>query len=247
MHDPRRPFGGRLLLAVAVLTLGSCAELDTTLIEDIFDGPTESSSAPLDEPTVARGLREALRVGTGRAVSRVSAVDGFLANELIRIHLPQELEKMADTLRRVGFSRQVDELEVAMNRAAEEAAREAVDVFVEAIRGMSIADAWGILRGDETAATRYFRQRTKSALGARFRPIIEHKMDQVGLARQYENLSDAYNALPFVTRPAVDLDAYLTDRALDGLFHELAKEERKIRRDLVSRTTELLRRVFGTR
>ncbi|MEM7481369.1 MAG: DUF4197 domain-containing protein [Acidobacteriota bacterium] len=235
------------VLAAAVLLSGGCAGFDATTIEEILTATNAGTNAPLDEATVARGLREALNVGSGRAVTRVSSHDGYLANELIRIRLPEELATMAEALRRIGFSRQVDELEIAMNRAAEEAASEAKPIFVNAIRQMTIADAWGILRGEETAATQYFRQRTEATLAARFQPIIEEKMDQVGLARQYRTLADTYNALPFVTRPAIDLDDYLTDRALDGLFHELAEEERKIRQDPVARTTELLRRVFGRR
>ncbi len=244
MRAQRSPTGLVFTFVLIAMALGGCSGIDPQVLEDILGGPSTGSDAPLDEPTVARALGEALRIGIGRAIRRVSARDGYLDNELIRIHLPKELDKMATALRRIGFSRQVDELGIAMNRAAEDAASEAVDVFVDAISSMSITDAWSILRGNETAATQYFRQRTEAALGGRFRPIIEHKMGQVGLARQYERLSGIYNTLPLVTRPAVDLDAYLTDRALDGLFHELAEEERKIRRDPIARTTELLRRVF---
>lgn len=247
MNAERKSTSPVLPFVVIAMVVGGCSAIDPRVLDDLVRGPSAQSDAPLDEPTVARALGEALRVGIGRAVRRVSVRDGYLANERIRIQLPKELEKMATTLRRIGFSRQVDELEVAMNRAAEEAAAEAVDVFVDAISSMSITDAWGILRGHETAATQFFRQRTEDVLSGRFRPIIEHKMGQVGLARQYDRLSSIYNALPLVSRPAVDLDAYLTHRALDGLFHELAEEERKIRRDPVARTTELLRRVFEAR
>ena len=230
-----------------VLTSG-CASFDPSLIEDVLGSSGAApGQAPLDEATVARGLKEALRVGTGRAVDRVSRQNGYLANEVIRIRLPEELQDMATALEALGFGRQVEELEVAMNRAAERAAGEAVEVFVGAITSMTLADAWGILRGHDTAATEYFERRTTDTLTRRFQPIIEDKMSQVGLYREYERLADIYNTLPFIRRPAVDLDSYLTDRALDGLFHELAKEERKIREDPIARTTELLRKVFGRR
>ncbi len=233
----------RILVLAAVLTLGACAELDPALIEAVLGGATQGE--PLDEATVARGLREALRVGSGRATRRVGRLDGFLANELIRIRLPEDLQKMADALRKIGFRRQVDELEVAMNRAAEEAAGEALDVFVAAIDDMTIADAFGILRGGDTAATDYLKGRTSENLRQRFEPIIASKMEKVGLYRTYGALADTYNNLPFARRPAVDLESYLTERALDGLFTTLAEEETRIRKDPVARTTELLRKVFS--
>ncbi len=233
----------RTSLLAAVLTLSGCAELDPALIESVLAGISQDQ--PLDEATVARGLREALRVGSGRAVDRVGRIDGYLANQLIRIHLPEELEKMADALRKIGFRRQVDELEVAMNRAAEQAAGEALDIFVAAIGDMTIADAFGILRGGDTAATDYLRGRTTETLRRRFEPIIEGKMEKVGLYRTYGVLADTYNGLPFTSRPAVDLESYLTGKALDGLFTTLAEEETRIREDPVARTTELLRKVFS--
>ncbi len=233
----------RILLLASVLTLGGCAELDPALIESVLGAA--QGEQPLDEATVARGLREALRIGSGRATRRVGRLDGFLANELIRIRLPEELEKMADALRAIGFRRQVDELEVAMNRAAEQAAGEALDIFVAAIGDMTIADAFGILRGGDTAATDFLRGRTTETLRQRFEPIIATKMEKVGLYRTYGRLADTYNDLPFTRRPAVDLESYLTDRALDGLFTTLAEEETRIREDPVARTTELLRKVFS--
>ncbi len=232
----------RILLLAVALNLGACAELDPALIESVLGGAHEE---PLDEATVARGLREALRVGSERAIERVGRVDGFLANELIRIRLPEELQNMADALRKIGFRRQVDELETAMNRAAEQAAGEALDVFVAAIADMTIADAFAVLRGGDTAATDYLRGRTIGKLRQRFEPIIASKMEKVGLYRTYNRLADVYNDLPFARRPAVDLESYLTERALDGLFTTLAEEETRIREDPVARTTELLRKVFS--
>jgi Protein of unknown function (DUF4197) len=235
----RRPFWA--LLAAWLLVPG-CAELDPARIGSVLGNV---GSERLDEETVARGLREALRIGTGRAVERTSRIDGFLADELIRIHLPEELQDMAAALRRIGFSRQVDELEVAMNRAAEKAAGEARVIFVDAVTGMSIADAFGILRGGDTAATDYLRERTADRLRQRFHPIVRDKMEDVGLYRSYNQLAEAYNALPFTRKPALLLDDYLTEEALDGLFTTLGQEERRIREDPIARTTELLRKVFS--
>lgn len=232
------------IVAGLLLTTG-CAEFDPAVLGTVLGTPTDQG--PVDEATVSRGLREALRIGSGRAIDHVSRQDGFLANELIRIHLPEELDDMARLLRQIGFARQIDALEVAMNRAAEQASGEARDVFIDAITDMTIADAFGILRGGDTAATDYLRSRTSETLRQRFEPIIESKMERLGLYRSYNQLADTYNALPFASRPAVRLDRYLTDRALDGLFQTLADEERKIRQDPIARTTELLRRVFSRR
>ncbi len=242
----RRPRIPLLCCLAAVLVLSpGCAELDPAMIESVLEAV--GGEQPLDEETVARGLREALSIGSGRAVERTSRIDGYLGNELIRVHLPEELDDMARALRRVGFSRQVDDLEVAMNRAAERAAGEARQIFVDAITSMSIADAFGILRGGDTAATDYLHGRTAETLRGRFQPIIAEKMETVDLYRTYGRLAETYNALPFTRKPAVDLEDYLTERALDGLFTTLGEEEKKIRDDPVARTTELLRKVFGRR
>ena len=228
---------------VLCLLLPGCAGLDPALVESVLG--SSPGGDELDEPTVIRGLKEALRIGSERTIERTSRIDGFLADELIRIYLPEDLERMAGALRKIGFARQVDELEVAMNRAAERAAGEARGIFVDAIAELSIRDAFAILRGGDHAATDYLHDRTADELRGRFRPIIADKMREVDLYEGYNRLADAYNALPFGQKPAVDLDVYLTDEALDGLFTTLAREERRIREDPLARTSELLRKVFS--
>jgi hypothetical protein len=216
-----------------------------TLQEDLAD-ILSAESGGLDEPTVIAGIKEALRVGTENTVLSTSSLDGYLGNRLIRIVIPEQLESMASTLRQVGLGSQVDELEVGMNRAAEMAAAEAREVFWDAIKGMTVSDAFGILNGGDTAATEYFRGRTGATLRTRFHPIIQEKMDDVGLSRLYTTVADTYNSLPMAeASPLIDIDEYVTDRALAGLFTVLAQEEQKIRRDPLARTTDLLRRVFG--
>lgn len=236
----------RLILAVTMLIAAlGCA----TLQEDLADilSAESSSERGLDEPTVIAGIKEALRVGTENTVLSTSSLDGYLGNQLIRIAIPEQLESMASTLRQVGLGSQVDELEVGMNRAAEMAAAEARGVFWDAIKGMTVSDAFGILNGGDTAATEYFRGRTGAALQARFHPIIQEKMDEVGLSRLYATVADTYNSLPMAeASPLIDLDEYVTDRALSGLFTVLAQEEQKIRRDPLARTTDLLKKVFGS-
>jgi len=228
-----------LTLLVPLLLVG-CAGM-----ENIDLGSVLGDQAPLDEATVARGLKEALTVGTGRAVDQVGSLDGYLGNELLKIALPDELQDMAGKLRSVGLGGKVDELEVAMNRAAELAATEAVAVFGDAIRGMTVADAWGILRGGDTAATDYFQARTADALTGRYRPIIETKLRTVGGYTDYEDLVTRVESIPFLDTPDLDLVGYVTDHALDGLFSVVATEETKIRQDPVKRTTELLQKVFS--
>jgi hypothetical protein len=225
------------------LSLAGCAGLT---VDDVLEAAEAiGKQDTLDQETVVAGLREALRIGSQRTVDRTATVDGFLGNALIRIAMPEELGKMASTLRKIGFGRQVDELEVAMNRAAEEAAGGARDVFWEEIRGLTIPDAMEVLGGGPTAATDLLRLRTSDEIRERFRPIVVDKIEQVGLARLYTDLADDYNKLPFVSRPAVDLEEYVTEEALGGLFTVLGEEETKIREDPVARTTELLRKVFG--
>ncbi len=230
-----------LLLGAVFMALISCANLDTQMILD-----TLGDGGALDEATVAAGLKEALEVGTGRAVETGSTVDGFLGNALIRIALPEQFDDVASTLRNVGLGSKVDELELAMNRSAERASGEARGVFWDAIRGMSISEAFEILRGPDDAATLYFRERTENELRRRFEPIVQEKMGEVGLYNVYDEVSAYYDALPFVETPALDLDAYITDGALNGLFTLLAGEEKLIREDPIARTTALLRKVFGS-
>jgi Protein of unknown function (DUF4197) len=203
-----------------------------------------AATAGLDESTVAAGLKEALQVGSERAVAATSQDNGFLSNKLIRITMPDELSMMATTLRSIGFGGQVDAFEVGMNRAAERASAEAEPVLIDAVSQMSLTDAMGILQGGDTAATDYFRGKTSDTLRAKFTPIIKEKMGQVGLYNQYNQLMSSYTSLPLVNKPSFDLDTYVADQGLDGLFTVLAQEEQSIRSNPAARTTELLKKVF---
>ena len=225
-----------------LLSLAGCASLQDGSLGDILD----TGHPALDESTVTAGLKEALKTGTERSVRSVGAVDGYLANALIRIAVPEDLRGVAAKLRQVGRGSYVAELETGMNRAAEAAAGEATAVFRDAIMSMTIADAFGILEGGPHAATDYFSERTRKTLAARYRPIVSRQMQDVGVARLYDSMLDVYDAIPLTTKPAlVELDGYVTDKALDGLFTVLAAEEAEIRSDPAARTTELLRRAFG--
>ncbi|MCK5604120.1 DUF4197 domain-containing protein [Candidatus Pacearchaeota archaeon] len=228
-----------ICLLICLSLLSGCTELNSKNLGDILGRDT-----PLDEQTVAAGLKEALRVGTERTVDNTSMLDGFLSNALIRIVMPEQFEDVASVLRDVGFGQQVTNFETAMNRAAERSAGEAKNVFWNAVTGMSVADAFGILKGHDTAATEYFRGRTETELRSRFHPIVQNKMSEVGLYQMYNELTDYYNKIPLKTAPALDLDDYITEHALNGLFTVLGQEEKKIRDDPLARTTDLLKRVF---
>jgi hypothetical protein len=234
--------------SLSLLLAAGCAEMTgNDLTAGLLNALSTSGSvtAGLDEATVAAGLKEALSVGSERAVAATSKTDGFLGNSLIRIDMPEELSTMAKTLRSIGFGSQVDAMEVAMNRAAERASEEAKPVLIDAVSQMTLTDAMGILKGGDTAATDYFRDKTSASLHSRFRPIIKEKMNQVGLYQQYNYLANTYNSLPLAQKPTFDLDGYITDQGLDGLFTTLAQEEQSIRADPAARTTELLRKVFA--
>ena len=231
-----------VMLCLAVASFG-CAGLEGESFGDLLEGV--GGKRPLDEQTIVAGLRDALSVGTENTVRRTGRTDGFLGNELIRIPLPESLRSVGGALRKVGFGSQVDELEVAMNRAAETAAGEAGEVFLSAIRDMTIGDARSILEGGDTAATDYFRDATQDKLRTRFEPIVDTGLQKVGAVQLHDRIMERYRAIPFAPDSGFHLRDYVTDEALDGLFTVLAQEEQRIRTDPAARVTALLRRVFG--
>ena len=225
-------------IAALGLSLSACVLLETQEAGD-------RNGADSGESRIAAGLREALRVGSERAVERTNRRDGYLGNALIRIPLPEEMRSAASGLRRAGLGRQVEELEVAMNRAAEQAAAEAVTVFGGSISRMRPADVYAVFNGGPTAATGYLRQDAEEQLRSRYRPIVAERLEAVRGYELYREVATTWNRLPLVQPLTVDLDAYVTERALDGLFTVLAEEEQRIREDPVARSTALLRDVFG--
>jgi len=205
----------------------------------------DSGNKALSEETVIGGLKEALDVGTRKAVKKVSSQDGYYRNPQITIPFPPEIERTARALRKIGLDKEVDRFVLSMNRAAEQAAPMAVDIFVGAIKEMSFKDARKILQGNETAATEFFRSKTSRELAALFRPAISKAMNEVGVTRNFKKLMKKYASLPFVKKEQINLDAYVTGKALDGLFHMVGEEEKKIRKDPAARVTELLKKVFN--
>jgi uncharacterized protein DUF4197 len=191
------------------------------------------------------GLKAALEKGSAAAVSSLGRADGFFANPQVKIPLPASLQRAEKMMRRFGMARHADELILTLNRAAEAAVPEARQLLVDSVRKMTVQDAKGILQGGETSGTEYFRRTTEGELRKRFLPIVEQATQKVGLARQYENYADKGVALGVVKKEDADLDAYVTQKALDGLFLVLGEEERKMRKDPVGAGTSIIRKVFG--
>ncbi len=194
---------------------------------------------------VVAGLKEALTVGTRNAVASTGHVDGFFKNEAIKILLPEKLRSLGKGMRMMGMGQQVDSLEVGMNRAAEQAAPAARQIFINAVTKMTIADARQILSGGDTAATEYFKNSSSAQLTAAFAPIVHRAMENVGVVRQYNKLMQNPLAGQLAQNQDFDLDKYVVGKTMDGLFYEIGQEEKKIRNDPAAQTTALLREIFG--
>ena len=204
-----------------------------------------SSDDGLTEGEIISGLKEALQIGTAEAVQIVSKVNGYYKNPDIRIPLPDDIQKAEKYIRMAGYGDMVDDFERSMNRAAEQAAPKAKSIFWDAIKQMSFDDARNILNGADNSATLYFEDKTSARLGEVFKPIVGQSMEQVGVTSTYKDLNKKAQSIPFVDKFSFDLDQYVTDKALSGLFVMLAAEEKKIREDPAARVTDLLKKVFA--
>jgi hypothetical protein len=199
----------------------------------------------VDDGETAAGLKEALYIGSENAVLQTGQLDGYFLNETIKILLPENLELIEQGMRLVGQGDLVDEFVLSMNRAAEQAAPYAKEIFWGAIQRIGFEDAYEILTGGDTAATDYFRVETSDQLATAFLPVVQRATEEVGVTRKYKEMVGQYQSIPFAQTLAFDVDQYIVDRGLDGLFHVLGEEERKIRNDPAARVTELLQRVFS--
>ena len=234
-----------VLAAVFVLPVAATARAQEPIdITKIFKGG--SSGKSLTNADIVAGLKEALEVGTTNTVDLTGKVDGYFGNAAIKILLPSQMQTVEQGLRLLGQGQRVDELVLAMNRAAEKAAPAAKDIFWTAIKNMTFEDARKILSGGDTAATDYFRARTSETLTAAFRPVVDASMKEVGVVQQYDQLMSAYKSLPLASAlPSFDLQAYVVSKALDGLFTVLGEQEKKIRTDPAAQVTSLLKKVFS--
>lgn len=193
---------------------------------------------------IGQGLREALDLGIDKQVSKLTATDGFYKNELVKILLPDELQKVDKTLRDIGLGNLADEGLKVLNRAAEDAVKEATPIFINAVKGITFNDAKNILLGDDDAATQYLTNATQNALYTKFNPVIKNSFEKVGADQIWSNLINRYNSIPLTKKVNPDLTDYVTNEALNGVYTMIAIEEKEIRTKVSSRTTDLLRKVF---
>lgn len=230
-------------LVVLVLLLAanmSFAQLKLDKLKDKVKG-----LAPPSTEEVAAGLKEALTNGASKGSDIVSKTDGYFKNAEIKIPFPPEVQRVETRLRQIGMGQEVDKFILALNRGAEEAAKEAKPIFVSAIRQMTIQDAWSILKGEQDAATQYLKRTTTTQLTDTFKPIVHQALEKVNATRYYTDLVTAYNKIPLVQKVNPDLDAYATEKAIAGLFVMVAKEEKNIRENPGARTSALLKKVFA--
>ena len=231
-------FMKKIIALATILILTSCAELKQI-----------ASQLPqqygVTDAEINSGLRQALQMGIDKEVTSLASENGFFRNELVRIGLPQELQKVDKTLRDVGLDALADEGLKVLNRAAEDAVSEAIPVFADAVKGISFTDARNILLGADNAATIYLSDKTEQELYRRFNPIISNSLNKVGATQVWKNIIDKYNSLPVTSNVNPDLPDYVTNEALEGVFIMIAQEEKDIRNSLSARTTDLLRKVFA--
>jgi hypothetical protein len=229
-------------LLITVCLVGSLASCDT-----LSNLPMGGSGA-VTESEAGQGIKEALSQGIGTAIVNLNKENGFFGNNAYKLFLPQDARKIERTLRDIGLASQVDKAILQINRAAEDAVGYAKPVFVNAIRQMTIADALNIVRGGNTSATDYFRDKTHSQLVEAFRPSIQESLDKLQATRYYADLVNTYNRIPTtINKLNPDLTSYVVGKATDALFDQIAQEELNIRQNPAARTTELLKRVFGMR
>ncbi|MCE2733545.1 MAG: DUF4197 domain-containing protein [Cyclobacteriaceae bacterium] len=237
----------KAIISISVLSilLLACttAQINQTLHEV---NKAMATDKPLTTAEVGEGLKEALVNGISKGSDRVSQLDGYFKNPEIKIPFPPEAKKVEDKLRQIGMDKQVDEFIMTLNRGAENAAKEAKPIFISAIKQMTIEDAWSILKGNDNAATNYLQRTTSAALKEKFKPVIQTSLDKVNATKYYSDLVNTYNKIPFVEKVNPDLNEYATNLAMRGLFLQIEKEEKNIRKDPLARTSDLLKRVFGT-
>ena len=207
--------------------------------------PNSTTNGSLTTQQIVAGLKEALTVGTQNGTNQLSAVDGFFKNAAVKILMPPEAQKVVSTLQSVGLGSVVDKAVLSMNRAAEDAAKSATPIFVNAIKQMTITDALGILKGGNQAATNYFKNKTTRALTAAFSPIVNKALQQTDATKYWNDVFTVYNQFS-TNKVNTNLNAYVTGKAIDGIFYEVGQEEAKIRQDPAARVTDILKKVFGS-
>src|SRR5690606_7798262 len=228
----------KILTFIFLLPLISCADLQQIVLQ----APQQNTIATID---ISNALKEALNNGISKQVMKLTTPDGFFKNEMVKILLPQELQKVDKTLRDIGLSSLADEGLKVLNRAAEEAVKEATPIFVDAIKQMTFTDARNILMGADNAATTYLQNTTSNALYTKFSPVVNSSLSKVGADQVWNQIITKYNSIPLVNKVNPDLTDYVTTKAMDGVFTMVSVEEKEIRNNVAARTSDLLRRVFA--
>lgn len=227
-----------VLSFITLIFLSSCAELQQVVNQ-------LPQSGIISQAEIASGLRQALNFGIEKQVTKLTQENGFYKNSLVKILLPSELQKVDKTLRDIGLGNLADEGLKVLNRAAEDAVKEATPIFVNAVKEITFADAKNILLGPDNAATSYLQTKTTSPLYGKFSPVIKKSLDKVGATSVWANIINKYNSIPLTNNVNPDLTDYVTNEALEGVYTMIAVEEKDIRNKVSSRTTDLLRKVFA--
>ena len=230
----------RIFILLIAFNLTACAEL-----QQVVDSIPQGTNGVLSNADIASGLRKALDLGIDKQVTKLTVTDGFYKNELVKILLPEELQKVDKGLRDIGLGNLADEGIKSLNRAAEDAVKEATPIFVNAVKDITFDDAKNILLGEDNAATEYLTVRTKTELYNKFHPVINNSFSKVGADQIWTNLINKYNAIPFTNEVNPDLTDYVTQEALNGVYTMIAVEEKEIRNKVSSRTSDLLKKVFA--
>ncbi|MDH5248353.1 MAG: DUF4197 domain-containing protein [Cyclobacteriaceae bacterium] len=231
----------RIVLLATIVLVSECAQSQINLnnLKKTLSGESLSTEE------IGEGLKEALTNGVSKGSDLVSQLDGYYKNPEIKIPFPPEVKQVETRLRQIGMGGEVDKFIESLNRGAEDAAKEAKPIFVSAIKQMTIQDAWGILKGEQDAATQYLERTTSPLLTDKFKPVIQNSLNKVNATKYYSDLVNTYNKIPFVQTVNPNLDDYATEKAIQGLFVMIAKEEKNIRNNPGARTTDLLKKVFS--
>ena len=229
----------KIVLSIAILSLVSCAEMQQVLEQ------LPQQTGILSQAEMGNGLKEALNNGITKQVSKLTTTDGFFKNEAVKILLPEELQKVDTKLRQLGMTKLADDGLKILNRAAEDAVKEATPIFVDAVKQMTFTDAKNILQGNESSATTYLQTSTSTALYGKFNPVIKNSFAKVGADKIWTQIITKYNSIPLVKKVNPDLTDYTTNKAMKGVFKMIAVEEKDIRTNFSARTSDLLKKVFA--
>lgn len=229
----------KIVLSIAILSLVSCAEMQQVLEQ------LPQQTGILSQAEMGNGLKEALNNGITKQVSKLTTTDGFFKNEAVKILLPEELQKVDTKLRQLGMTKLADDGLKILNRAAEDAVKEATPIFVDAVKQMTFTDAKNILLGNESSATTYLQTSTSTALYGKFNPVIKNSFAKVGADKIWTQIITKYNSIPLVKKVNPDLTDYTTNKAMEGVFKMIAVEEKDIRTNFSARTSDLLKKVFA--